>query len=106
MKALEATLCGPFEMKFLGGARLHERPRIPAHLDRLPYLGFDPKIWRMATSHYAMLRQKGATLPWNDIVMVTLALSAGCRVYADDHHFLKMAEFLDLHLYTPGCKGN
>lgn len=106
IEELEATLCGPVEMEFLGGARLHERPRIQARLDILPYFGFDQKIWRKAASHYALLRQKGFTLPWNDIVIASLALSAGCRVYAVDQHFEKMAEYLDLRLYTPGYNGS
>lgn len=106
IEALEATLCGPVEMEFLGGARLHERPRIQSRLDILPYLGFDQKIWRIAASHYALLRQKGLTLPWNDIVIASLALRADCRVYAVDQHFNKMAEHLDLQLYTPGYNGS
>jgi hypothetical protein len=43
--------------------------------------------------------------PWNDILVATLALSAGCRVFAVDAHFTNMAPVLGLRLYIPGYGG-
>ena len=103
---LEATLCGPVEMEFLGGARPHERPRIQPRFDILPYLSNDQKLWREAATHYATLRGEGITLPWNDALIATLAIGQDCRVYAVDQHFEAMAKHLDLRLYTPSYNGN
>jgi len=106
IEQLEATLCGPVEMEFLGSARIHERPRIQSRFDILPYLSNDQKIWREAAGHYATLRAAGTTLPWNDVIIGTLALRQGCRVYAVDRHFDAMARLLGLPLYQPGYNGS
>ena len=106
VEELEATLCGPVEMEFLGGARPHERPRIQNRFEILPYLNNDQKIWREAATHYATLRGKGVTVPWNDVLIASLALRRNCRVYAVDHHFEAMKKHLRLRLYRPGFNGN
>lgn len=105
IEALEATLCGPVEMEFFGGALPHERRRIQSRFDSLPYLNNDQKIWRQAATHYATLRSKGTTVPWNDVLVATLALRHDYRAYAVDQHFEVMAKHLGLRLYTPGYNG-
>ncbi|TVP78649.1 MAG: PIN domain nuclease [Puniceicoccaceae bacterium] len=105
IEALEATLCGPVEMEFLGGALPHERRRIQSRFDILPYLSNDQKIWRQAATHYATLRSQGITVPWNDVLVATLALHHNYRTYAVDRHFEIMATHLGLRLYTPGYNG-
>lgn len=106
IEELEATLCGPVEMEFLGGARPHERKRIQSRFDILPYLNNDQKLWREAATHYATLRSAGIILPLNDALIATLTLREDCRVYAVDDHFESMAQYLDLKLYKPGHNGN
>lgn len=105
LDAYEATLCGPVEMEFLGGARPEERQRLQAWCSVLPYLPNDQKIWRQAAQHFSRLRQAGLNAPWNDILVATLALGARCRVYAVDAHFTAMAPILGLRLYAPGFSG-
>ena len=102
----EATLCGPVEMEFLGGARPHERDRLQAWLNILPYLRNDQKIWRKAAAAFAKVRASGLTVPWNDVLIATLALEADCRVYAADKHFPAMKPILGLRLYTPSYGGS
>lgn len=101
----EATLCGPVEMEFLGGAFPHERPKIQAWFDVIPYLPNDQKLWRKAATTYADLRATGLTAPWNDILIATITLESDLRVYAVDRHFDAMAEHLPLRLYQPGYNG-
>ena len=105
LDAFEATLCGPAELEFLGGARREERERLRAWCSIVPYLRNDQRLWRKAADHYADLRQHGLTIPWNDALIATLALDADCRVYAVDKHFTAMAPLLGLRLYTPGYAG-
>lgn len=105
LDAYEATLCGPVEMEFLGGARPQERERLQAWCSVVPYLSNDQKLWRRAAAHFSHLRSGGLTVPWNDILVATLALTADCRVYAVDAHFRAMAPMLGLQLYTPGHGG-
>ncbi len=105
LDAFEATLCGPVEMEFLGGARPEERDRLQAWCSVVPYLRNDQSIWRLTASHFSLLRSQGLTAPWNDVLIATLALGADCRVYAVDKHFTAMAPILGLRLYTPGYSG-
>lgn len=101
----EAALCGPVEMEFLGGAFPHERLKIQAWFDIIPYVANDQKLWRIAATTFATLRAKGVTAPWNDILIATIATETNLRVYALDHHFDAMAEILPLRLYQPGYNG-
>ncbi|MFP4203444.1 MAG: PIN domain-containing protein [Opitutales bacterium] len=105
IEELEATLCGPVEMEFLGGAHPRERPRIQSRFDILPYQSNDQKLWREAASQYAILRGEGVTVPWNDVLVATIALRQGCRIYAVDRHFEAMEKHAGLCLYTPGYNG-
>jgi predicted nucleic acid-binding protein len=102
----EATLCGPVEMEFLGGVHAEQRERLQAWCNILPYLGNDQKVWRKAAAHFSLLRSKGITAPWNDVIIATLALENNCRVYAVDQHFNAMAPVLGLLLYQPGYGGS
>lgn len=101
----EATLCGPVELEFLGGAHPRERDRLRAWCNVLPYLRNDQKLWRKAADNYSLLRQQGITVPWNDVLIATLSLEANCRVYSVDAHFDAMAPVLGLALYQPGYGG-
>jgi predicted nucleic acid-binding protein len=102
----EAALCGPVEMEYLGGARPQERERLQAWCNVLPYVRSDQKIWRRAAMNFSLLKQKGVTAPWNDVLIATIALDNGCRVYAVDKHFTAMAPLLGFHLYQPGYGGS
>jgi len=41
----------------------------------------------------------------DDVLVATVALQHGCRVYSIDHHFNLLAPVLKLQLYTPGPGG-
>lgn len=102
----EAALCGPVEMEYLGGAKPQERERLQAWCNVLPYIRNDQKLWRKAAMNFSLLKQKGVTAPWNDVLIATIALENGCRVYAVDKHFTAMAPLLGFHLYQPGYGGS
>lgn len=102
----EATLCGPVELEFLGGARPAEVDRLKAWFGILPYLRNDQKLWRKGADLYSRLRAQGLTIPWNDALIAVLTLEADCRVYAVDKHFTAMAPVIGLRLYTPGYCGS
>ena len=101
----EGALCGPVEMEFLGGARESEMPRIRKWFDLIPYVRNDLKIWREAAVNFAKLKARGHTVPWNDILIGTIAKNQSIKVYAKDKHFEVMAEVLGVMLYQPGYNG-
>ena len=102
LDAFEGALCGPVEMEFLGGARPSEMEAIRSWFNIIPYLTNDQKIWRKFASNFSAMRSKGFTLPWNDLLIATLALEKDVAVYANDEHFETMAEHLQVRLYRPG----
>jgi predicted nucleic acid-binding protein len=102
----EAALCGPVEMEYLGGAPPAERERLQAWCNVLPYVRSDQKLWRKAATHFSLLKQKGITAPWNDVLIATIAVENSCRIYAVDKHFDAMVPVLGLHLYQPGYGGS
>ena len=105
LDAFEGALCGPVVMEFLGGARAGEREKIDACFSLMPYVGSDQKLWKQAAGNFAKLRSAGFTVPWNDILIATIAIEKQLQVYAHDKHFPQMAETLGVHLYTPGYNG-
>jgi len=92
-------------MEFLGGARPNEFVKIKPWFDLIPYLTSDHKIWRKVADHYAKLRAEDHTLPWNDIMIATIALEKEAAVFAHDKHFAIIAQVLKLPLYQPGYNG-
>ena len=105
LDAFEGALCGPVEMEFLGGARPNEMKSIQAWFDIIPYLTNDQKIWRKAAGNFSKLKAAGFTVPWNDILIATIAKEKGVAVYAHDKHFPILAKELGVILYTPGYNG-
>lgn len=106
LEEYEAALTGSVRLEFLGGARRNERTRLEEHLASLPYLPLEEVDWEGAVRHSWTLRDTGLSLPWNDILLATLALRRGLRVYARDAHFEAMERALGLRLYKPGPGGS
>ena len=102
----EATFCGTIKLEVLGGAFPAERERLEAFFDCLPYRSFDDAAWDFAKECAWKLRDAGFTIPWNDILIASLALTWKCRVYAMDNHYEKMRDVLGIRLYRPGYGGS
>lgn len=105
LEVYESTLCGPVEMEILGGARAHEIKEIQIRFDILQYVRSDQKVWRKAAGNFAKMKIAGFTIPWNDILIATIAIERGLRVYAHDKHFSIMADTIGVRLYTSGYNG-
>jgi predicted nucleic acid-binding protein len=103
--AMEAMFCGPIKLEVLGGARAQDRARLSAYFDCIPYREMTDAGWRFACECAWRLRDKGESIPWNDILIGSLALTWKCRVYAADRHFEVMRDILNLELYAPGYGG-
>jgi predicted nucleic acid-binding protein len=105
LDAYEAGLCSPVRLEFLGGARALERPQLSFWLEAVPCLEIKERHWDLAKEHSWRLRDQGHTIPWNDLLVASLALDLDCRTYAKDTHFDTMAEVIGLRLYVPGYGG-
>ena len=101
----EALICGPILMEVLAGARVEDRPRLAEGLAFIPQREIDDGAWDFALHCAWRLRDHGRFIPWSDILIGSLSLQWGCRVYAADHHFDVMREVIGVRLYQPGENG-
>lgn len=101
----QAALCGPVVMELVAGTTAPALPKLQRRLSQFAYLREPDEIWTQAGGNHRRLRTAGITVPWNDILIATLALMADCRLYSADSHFSRMAPILGLKLYTPGPGG-
>ena len=105
LDAYEAFWCGPVKLEVLGGARIQERKALSEYFSIIPYKPMDDTAWEFAKECYQKLRDKGHTLPFNDVLIASLSIKWVCRVYAKDEHFEVMRDVIGVRLYKPGYGG-
>ncbi len=101
-----ACYCGPILLEVLGGARMEERKTMASFFEDVSYRAMEDQDWDQAKHCAWRLRDKGHTVPANDILIGSLSLAWNCRVYAKDRHFETMRDVLEVRLYTPGYGGS
>ena len=106
LDAYEVVLCGPVWLEVLGGAGPTNRARLRRGFDVLPYRETPDSAWKAATEHAWRLRDHGQAIPWNDVLIATLSILWGCRVYARDRNFETLREHLGVRPYEPGYGGS
>jgi predicted nucleic acid-binding protein len=105
LEEYEALLCPPVRLEVLGGARREERHKLAYFFDCLPYREMPDSAWQ-ETIHLAwQLADLGFRIPWNDLLIGTLARLWNMRVYALDTHFEILKEQAGVKLYQPGYGG-
>ena len=102
----EAVTCSPVLLEVLGGARKEERKAMQEDFSVVPHIQAGPKDWATATEYAWKLRDRGHSLPWNDVLIGTMALRRQLRTYSTDKHFAIMSHVLGLPSYTPGYGGS
>ncbi len=106
LDAGEAAWCGPVKLEVLGGARREERRAMEYFFAVIPYIPAREEHWEIAKQLAWKLRDAGLTVPWNDILIAGIGIKLGCRLYAQDKHFIAMAPLISLPLYTPSYGGS
>lgn len=105
LDAYEAMWCGPIKLEVMGGARVQERKQLETYFSVIPYRPMNEAAWEFANNCAWRLRDKGHTIPWNDILIGSISVTANCRVYAHDQHFETMRDVIGVRLYKPGYGG-
>ena len=106
LEEYEAAWCSPVRLEVLGGARKEERHRLAAGFTVIPYVQVAETTWNLALENAWRLRDAGLQAPWNDVLIATVSMEQGCRVYARDKHFELMTQAMGLRLYEPGYGGS
>jgi hypothetical protein len=101
-----ALFCGPVKLEVLGGARIQDRRKMSAYFDCVAYRAMNDGDWESALQCAWRLRDKGHSLPWNDILIGSLSVRWACRVYARDQHFDIMRDLVGVRLYKPSYGGS
>ena len=101
----EAAWCSAVKLEVLGGARAEERRALAAWFACIPYVECRESDWEAAVALAWRLRDGGLTVPWNDLLIATMAQQRDLRLYARDAHFEAMALKTTLLLYRPGYGG-
>jgi len=101
----EAQLCSPTRLEVLGGARKEDRRRLGQYFSVIPYRNCNQDDWERAIALAWKLRDTGLNIPWLDVVIASIALHDGIRLFTIDAHFEKMASITGLMLYRPGYGG-
>jgi len=92
-------------------AELMHGAKSPADLDRIESIlaGFSPlptdeAVWPQVGRNLYALRRAGLTVPFQDVLLATLAVRHGLEVWATDAHFRMMRKVLrELKLFEPGA---
>jgi predicted nucleic acid-binding protein len=106
LEAYEAALCSPVRLEVLGGARKPERRALAAGFAVIPYIPILESTWQLALENAWRLRDAGIQAPWNDVLIASLSIENGYRVYARDKHFDLMPDIIGVRLYQPGYGGS
>jgi hypothetical protein len=106
LEAYEAQLCAPVRLEVMGGSRNEERRVIGSYFSIIPYRPVSPEDWERAISLSWQLRDRGLTVPWLDVLIASLAIHDGVRLYSIDAHFEKIEQIAGLMLYRPGYGGS
>lgn len=103
----QACWCGAVKLEVLGGARKEERKALEFFFQTIPYKPMTDVAWERAKKMGWQMRDAGLTVPWNDVLIASLSLEWGCRVFAKDKHFDAMAKVhRGIILYEPGYGGS
>lgn len=102
----QAAWCSPVKLEVLGGARREERRALDHFFSVIPYISTREENWEDAKRLAWEVRDNGLTVPWNDILIASIGLRLGCRIYAQDRHFTAMAPILGFTLYEPSYGGS
>ena len=105
LEEYEALWCGPVKLEVLGAAPKAERRKLEFFFECIPYRSMNDTEWDEAKRLSWQLRDHGFSLPWNDVLIASLALKWNMRIYSKDSHFEIMHREVGLRLYQPGLGG-
>lgn len=97
----DVAVCGVVKAELMHGARNKEDiDRIMKALSPFPCLDMQEGDWENLGRNLYELRSHGITLPFQDVLIATIAISHKAQVWTNDVHFARMQEFVPgLRLY-------
>lgn len=98
----DVAVCGVVKAELMHGARSKEDvERIMAALSPFPCLDMEKGDWDKLGRNLYELRSHGITLPFQDVLIATIAISNDAQVWTNDLHFARIREIVpELRLYS------
>ncbi len=97
----EAAVTGPVRFELLTGSNPTSESDVRALLGLCADLPFEDEYWEVAAANERLLRNKGITIPRDDLFIATVACERRMPLFQLDRHFSLAAEGgLDLQLLT------
>ena len=100
----DVALCGIILAELLHGVNSNkERQLIQDAVEDFKWIPIDDTIWLSVGNNLNLLRRKGLTVPFQDVVLATLCIQKEMEIATNDKHFRQIAVILkDLKVYpTP-----
>jgi predicted nucleic acid-binding protein len=93
--SLPVAICGATRAEILHGARNPgNRRNLLTFLNSFQQVSIPDNIWDPVGDHLASLRAAGLTIPFPDVVIITVGISNGIEVWARDKHFADVQKVL------------
>jgi hypothetical protein len=90
-----AAICGVTRAEILAGARNPaDIDRIARSLDVLGQVGITEGLWDVLGKNLSLLRAAGATVPFADALIATLANENDLELWTRDSHFVRIQSIL------------
>ena len=95
LRSETAASCGVVRAELMCGARNpSEIAAVHTLLASLPSLIIHDSLWTCVGEHLALLRSRGNTVPFPDVILATLAISFDIPFWSRDQHFTQMQQAL------------
>lgn len=87
-KSLPGAICGVTRAEVLHGARNPaDRARVLTVLNAFGQIPIPDSLWDDVGDLLAALRSAGVTVPFNDVLIATVAISTGVELWTRDNQF-------------------
>ncbi len=89
--SLECAVCGVTRAELLHGAKnASDTAALTAALDIFTQISIDSSTWDHLGLNLASLRTAGLPMPFQDVLIATVAIDQGVELWSFDEHFQKM----------------
>lgn len=95
LPTLPVAICGITRAEMLHGARdPADRQKLLTLLATFAQVAIPDSLWDNVGDHLAALRAAGMPIPFQDVVIATVAISNGIKLWSRDQHFAAVQHVL------------
>lgn len=102
-QSLPGAVCGTIRAELLHGAKNPaDRARLQTLLNAFSHAPTPESVWDAIGDLLALLRANGVSVPFNDVVIASVAVNAGIPLWTNDRQFLQIQRIEPrLRLFQP-----